>query len=158
LPARAQLPHARFDRITPLGGAAGTSVVVTVQGKDLDDLTTLHIDRPGFTAEKVAANQFRLAIPADATPGTVEIRTVGKYRISGPRLFAVQKGLREVAEKEPNDTADKAQVVPLDCVINGTSDGEGEDHFRFTAKKGQRVVLDCLGIRLDSTLRASLVL
>src|SRR5262249_21831648 len=64
----------------------------------------------------------------------------------------------EVAEKEPNDSADKAQVVPLDCVVNGSSDGDGDDYFRFSAKKGQRVVLDCWALRLDSTLRASMEL
>ena len=76
----------------------------------------------------------------------------------GARLFAVQRGLTEVREKEPNDTPEQAQKVPLDCAINGSSDGDGDDYFRFTAKKGQRIVIDCLALRLDSTLRASLVL
>jgi hypothetical protein len=156
-PARAQLPQARLDRLFPLGGAAGSSVIVTVQGKDLDDLTGLHIDRPGFTATLLKPNQFRLTIPAGATPGTVEVRTVGKYGISGSRLFAVQKGLTEVLEKEPNDTPATAQKVPLDCAINGQSDSDGDDYFRFTARKGQRIVIDCLARRLDSTLRPSLV-
>ena len=49
-PAYAQLPHARLDRITPLGGKAGSTVVLDVQGKDLDEVTSLHFDRPGFTA------------------------------------------------------------------------------------------------------------
>ncbi len=157
-PAAAQLPHARLDRLFPLGGRAGDSVVVEVQGKDLDELTTLHIDQPGFTVERLKPNQFRLGIPADAVPGTVEVRTVGRFGISAARLFAVQKGLTEVREKEPNDTAEQAQKVPLDCAVNGTSDGDGDDFFRFSARKGQRIVLDCLALRLDSTLRASLVL
>jgi hypothetical protein len=156
--AHAQLPHARLDRIFPLGGAAGSTVELTVQGKDLDELTTLHLDRPGFQVERLKNNQFRLTIPKDATPGTVEVRTVGRFGISAARLFAVQKGLIEVSEKEPNDTVLQAQKVPLDCVINGTSDGDGDDFYLFSAKKGQRVVIDCLALRLDSTLRASLVL
>jgi hypothetical protein len=154
--ARAQLPHARLDRLFPLGGAAGSGVVVEVSGRDLDDASTRLIDRPGVKVEKLKANQFRLTLPADATPGTAEVRVVGRYGISGSRLFAIQTGLTEVAEKGPNDTAATAQKVPLDCVINGTSDNEGEDHFRFAAKKGQRVVVDCQAIRLDSTLRAAL--
>jgi hypothetical protein len=157
-PSAAQLPQARLDRLFPLGGRAGESVVVEVQGKDLDELTTLHVDRPGFKVERLKNNQFRLTIPADASPGTVEVRAVGRFGLSGGRLFAVQKGLAEVLEKEPNNTAEQAQKVPLDCAINGTSDGDGDDYFRFTAKKGQRVVIDCLALRLDSTLRAALVL
>ena len=154
--ARAQLPQARLDRIFPLGGAAGSAVVVEVSGRDLDDATTLLVDRPGVKVEKVKANQFRLTLPADSPPGTVEVRVVGKFGVSASRLFAIQNGLIEVAEKEPNDTQATAQKVPLDCAINGTSDNEGEDHFRFAAKKGQRVVIDCQAIRLDSTLRAAL--
>jgi hypothetical protein len=157
-PAFAQLPQARLDRIFPLGGAAGASVTVEVQGKDLDDLTGLHFDRPGFKVERVKPNQFRVTIPPDASPGTVEVRTIGKYGISGARLFAVQKGLTEVLEKEPNDTAATAQKVPLDCAINGYSDNDGDDFFRFPARKGQRIVIDCQALRLDSTLRATLVL
>jgi hypothetical protein len=154
----AQLPHARLDRLFPLGGSAGSSVVVTVSGKDLDDLSGLHFDRPGFRAEKVKPNEFRVFVPADAPAGTVEVRTVGRHGISGARLFAVGRGLTEVLEKEPNNTAATAQKVPLDCAVNGTSDGDGDDFFSFPARKGQRVVLDCQALRLDSTLRAVLVL
>ncbi len=157
-PARAELPHARLDRIFPLGGAAGSTVELQVQGKDLDGLTALHVDRPGFKADLLKPNLFRLTIPGDALPGTVEVRTVGAFGISAARLFAVQKGLTEVHEKEPNDTPLQAQKVPLDCVLNGTSDGDGDDYFRFTARKGQRIAVDCQALRLDSTLRASLVL
>src|SRR5437016_5804715 len=94
--ARAQSPQARLDRVFPLGGSAGSSVIVTVEGKDLDDLTDLHFDRPGFKAERQkGGHEFRITIPADAMPGTVEVRTIGKYGISGSRLFAVSKGLTE---------------------------------------------------------------
>src|SRR5690242_2569682 len=126
-----QLPHARLDRIFPLGGAAGSAVTLDVAGKDLDDVPALHFDHPGFKAEPVKPNQFRVTIAADVPAGTYEVRAVGKYGISGGRLFAVSRGLTEVAEVEPNDTPDKAQRVPLNCAINGNSDGNGDDFFRF---------------------------
>src|SRR4051812_40417172 len=88
-PARAQLPHARLDRILPLGGSAGSSVVLELVGRDLDDLTALHVDRPGFTSERLKPNQFRLTIPQGASVGTVEVRAIGRYGITGSRLFAV---------------------------------------------------------------------
>jgi hypothetical protein len=156
--ARAQLPQIRLDRIFPLGGAAGSTVTLEIAGKDLDDVKSLHFDRPGFRAEPVKPNQFRVSIAADVPAGTYEVRAVGKYGISGSRLFAVGRGLTEVAEVEPNDIPDKAQRVPLNCVINGNSDGNGDDFFRFPVRKGERVTLDCQAFRLDSTLRATLVL
>lgn len=156
--ASAQLPHIRLDRIFPLGGAAGSEVTLEIAGKDLDDAKALHFDHPGFQAEWVKPNQFRVRIAPDVPAGTYDVRAVGKYGISAGRLFAVGRGLTEVAEVEPNDTPDKAQRVPLNCAIDGNSDGNGDDFFRFPARKGQRVTIDCQAFRLDSTLRAALVL
>jgi hypothetical protein len=156
--AHAQLPLARLDRIFPLGGAAGGQVELEIAGKDLEDVKALHFDHPGFKAELVKPNQFRVTIAPDVPVGTHDVRAVGKYGISGSRLFAVSQGLTEVREVEPNDTPDKAQSVPMNCAVNGTSDNNGDDFFRFPAKKGERVTIDCQALRLDSTLRATLVL
>lgn len=156
--AHAQLPHVRLDRTFPLGGKAGSQVVLEIAGKDLDDVRTLHFDHPGFKSEFVKSNQFRVTIAADVSPGTYEVRAIGKYGISGSRLFAVSHGLTEVAETEPNDTPDKAQSVPVNVAINATSDGDGDDFYRFSARKGERLVIDCQALRLDSTMRAAMTL
>jgi hypothetical protein len=156
--AHADLPHARLERIFPLGGSAGSEVLLEIAGKDLDDVKELHFDHPGFKAEFVKPNQFRVRIAADVPAATYEVRAVGRFGISGARLFAVDRGLTEVLEKEPNDTPEKAQPVPLNTAINGRCDSNGDDFYRFPLKKGQRVVIDCRALRLDSTLRASLVL
>jgi hypothetical protein len=156
--SRAQLPHSRLDRIFPLGGRAGSEVVLDITGKDLDDVKSLHFDHPGFKAELVKPNQFRVTIAETVPAGTYEVRAVGKYGVSGSRLLAVSHGLTEVREVEPNDSPDKAQAVPMNAAVNGTSDGNGDDFFRFPARKGQRVTIDCQALRLDSTLRAILVL
>jgi hypothetical protein len=154
----AELPQARLDAIFPLGGAAGSSVDLEVKGKDLDDVTRLVFDHPGFKAEHVKGSQFRVKIDARVPTGTYEIRTVGRWGVSGARLFAVSHGLEEVAEKEPNDTAATAQAVPFNCVINARCDGDGDDYFRFPARKGRRIIIDCQALRLDSELRATMVL
>lgn len=156
--ARAQLPHIRLERIFPLGGAAGAEVGVEITGQDLDDVQTLHFDHPGFTTKHVKGNQFRIRIAADVPAATYELRAVGKYGISNARLFAVERGLTEVLEKEPNDSPEKAQAVPLNAAINGACDGNGDDYFRFPLHAGQRVVIDCQAYRLDSSLRAVLIL
>lgn len=157
-PAAAQLPHIRLDRIFPLGGEAGATVLLDIAGKDLDDVKTLHFDHSGLNAELVKPNQFRVTVAPDTPAGTYDVRAVGKYGISGSRLFAVSRGLTEVNELEPNDSPEKAQAVPMNVAINGASDGNGDDFFRFPARKGERVTIDCQALRLDSTLRASMVL
>jgi hypothetical protein len=155
---RAELPHIRLDGVFPLGGQAGSEVVLEIQGKDLDDVKALHFDHPGLKAVPLKQNQFRLAVGPDVPPGTYEVRAVGKYGISGAQLFEVGRGLTEVPEKEPNDSPDKAQAVPMNAAVNGKSDGNGDDYFRFPAKKGERVVLDCRAFRLNSQMRPLLTL
>src|SRR5206468_5745155 len=109
-------------------------------------------DHRGITAEHVNDRKFKVTVAADVPAGTYDARLVAKWGVSSPRLFAVSRGLTEVAEKEPNDEPATAQAVPVNCVINGTSDQGREDVFRFAAKKGQRLVVECFAQRLDSQL------
>lgn len=154
----AELPLIRLDRIFPLGGQAGSEVEFEIGGRDLEELSGLHFDHAGLKATSIKQNLFKLTIGADVPTGTYEVRGVGKYGISGVQVFQVSRGLTEVKEVEPNDEPDKAQKVTVNSAINGRCDGNGDDFYRFSARKGQRLVIDCLGFRLNSTLRAILTL
>jgi hypothetical protein len=156
--ARAQLPQVRLDRIFPMGGAAGSSVVIDIAGKDLDEAKALHFDHPGLRAKWVKENQFNVTVAADTPAGTYDVRAVGKYGISGSRLFAVSRGLTEVRQADGNDDPGKPQAVPMNAVVNGVSRPNAAEYYRFHAAKGQRVTIDCRAFRLDSTLHASLTL
>jgi hypothetical protein len=156
--ARADLPSPRLDRITPLGTASGSSVEIEVAGADTEDATKLLFDHPGITAEHVKDRKFKVTVAADVPAGTYDAWLVGKYGITNPRLFAVSRGLTDVAEKGANDERATAQLVPVNCVINGSSKQGKEALFRFAAKKGQRVVAECFAQRLDSQLDANLTL
>ena len=50
VPARADLPAVRFDRLTPLGGAAGSTVDLEIAGVDLEGVESLLFDHPGLKA------------------------------------------------------------------------------------------------------------
>jgi hypothetical protein len=154
----AELPSVRFDRLAPLGCAAGSSVEVDIAGNDIDDVKALRFDHPGLKAEFVKERHFKITVAADVPAGTYDVWLVGRFGVSNPRLFAVSRGLTEIAEKEPNDDAATAQAVPVNCVVNGTSDQNREDVFRFTAKQGQRIVIECQAGKLDSQLDATLTL
>src|SRR5579872_362257 len=156
--ASAELPSPRLDRITPLGGAAGSSVEVEIVGADLEEADRMLFDHPGIKAEHVKDRKFKVSIAADVPAGTYDARVVGKYGVSSPRLFAVSYDLVEVQEKEPNDDAATAQAVEVNSVVNGTSDQGRDDVFRFPAKKGQRIVVECFAQRLDSQLDGVLAL
>lgn len=156
--ARAELPSPRLDRITPIGGTAGTSVEVTLVGRDLDDAKELRFDHPGLKAELVKPNQFKIAIAPDVPEGTYDLWAVGRFGISSPRLFAVSRELATLAETEPNNEPMQAQPVAVNSAVNGESDGNGQDCFRIPLKKGERVTIDCQAQKLDSGLDANLIL
>ncbi|HLW66864.1 MAG TPA: PPC domain-containing protein [Gemmataceae bacterium] len=155
--ARAELPSPRLDRITPLGAAAGSTIELEVTGADIEDANRLLFDRPGLRAEHLKDRKFKVTIAADVPAGTYDCWLVGKYGITNPRLFAVSHGLTEVAEQPPKDVA-TGLIVPVNCVINGSSKQGREDMFRFTATKGQRIVAECFAQRLDSMLDGTLTL
>ncbi len=47
----------------------------------------------------------------------------------------------------------------MGTVVNGQSNGgSDQDYYKFTAKAGQRVIIDCWAYRIDSRMDPSLVL
>ena len=167
--AAAQLPTARLTSVFPPGGQRGSSVEIALAGVDLDSVDRLVFSHPEITAAaktrepaefetgpQPIANQFVVQIGAEVPPGLYEVRAVGKYGVSNPRAFFVGS-LPEVLETEPNDAIEKAQDVPLDAVVNGRSNrGTDMDCYRFPAKAGQRVLIECRARPLDSRLDAAL--
>lgn len=154
----ADLPSIRFDRLKPLGAAAGSTVEVEINGRDIEDVNALRFDRPGLKAELVKANRFKITIAADVPEGTYDVRLVGRFGVSNPRLFAVSHGLKDVEEKEPNNSAAEAQRIEINTATYGASDGNGQDVYRFVARQGQRITLECQAGKLDSEMDAALVL
>ncbi len=145
-----------MNTVYPAGGQVGQSVEVVVSSSNLQGLRTLHCNRPGVRCERLDPSRFRLTIPADAPPGLCDVWAVGESGLSTPRSFAIGNRAEQM-EVEPNESA--AMPVPLDVVINGRLDKAGDaDQFRFEAKQGQRVVVECSAERIDSRLRAVLEL
>ncbi|HVC95659.1 MAG TPA: hypothetical protein VND64_18340, partial [Pirellulales bacterium] len=154
--AQAQLPDARLFSIFPTGGQQGTKVEVILTGVDLDGADRLLFSHLGITAAakilepsefapapRPAPNQFVVAIAADVPPGRYEVRAIGKYGVSNPRAFIVGRE-PELVETEPNSTFEKASPVTLGATINGRCDGGTDlDHFKFAARRGQRLLIDC---------------
>ncbi|MSQ97602.1 MAG: hypothetical protein EXR98_24045 [Gemmataceae bacterium] len=150
------MPNPVLHTVFPAGGQAGTSVIVAVDGTGLDGLRDIRSTIPRLTVKKIDAKRFSLDIPAGTPTGVYDLRAVGLHGMSSPRAFFVGNHA-ETAELEPNDTFETAQLVPLDAVINGRIEKPGDvDCYKFTAKAGQRVVLECWAERMDSNLCAVL--
>ena len=149
---QADVPMPRFDRLMPLGGVAGSTIEIEVAANDVEDATTLFFDHPGLTATPIEGKEkrFTVTIAAEVPAGSYDAWLVGRYGVSNPRLFAVFHSLAAIVEKEPNNSFETAQPVPLNTVVQGVSDGNDQDLFRFTARRGQRVTIRCDAQRLES--------
>ncbi|HVA51575.1 MAG TPA: PPC domain-containing protein [Pirellulales bacterium] len=154
--ALADLPSVRLNRITPLGAAAGSSVELQISAADDEDAKQLVFDHPGLKAEWTENRKFKVTVAPDVPEGSYDVRLLGRYGLSNPRLFAVSRGLADLAEKEPNNTPAEAQPAAINSAVAGASDGNGQDFFRVALKQGQRITLDCQAGKLDSELDACL--
>lgn len=155
---RAELPSIRLDRIQPLGLAAGASIEIDALGRDIEDVQALHFDHPGLSAEFLKPGHFKVTAKAEIPAATYEVRLVGRFGVSNPRILSVTHGLQDVTEIEPNNERPQAQLVPLNCAINGVADGNEQDVFKVFLKRGQRVSIDCQAMRLESQLDANLII
>jgi len=164
-PSFAQVPTARLYTVFPPGGKAGATFEVAVAGTDLDEAGQLHFSQPGITGkprlnEKTGApeaGQFVVTIPAGTPPGVCEARVAGRFGISNPRAFAIGD-LPENTAPATNTTAASAAQISAGSVVNGRVAANAVAWFKFTARKGQRVLFDCAAREIDSRLEEVLTL
>ena len=133
--------------VFPLGVPAGGSADVSVAGVNLGDRATLRI-----AGDASALIGRTIPISAAAAAGSAINR-------KGIALGAYPEAL----EAEPNDEPAVAQVLAIPATVNGrvwtgqTASRGGaaradQDLFRFTARKGQKLVLDVTAQQLGSPL------
>ena len=161
----AELPLARLSSVFPPGGKAGTTVEVTVSGADLEDVRQIHFSHTNITskpklAEKTGEpepNRFLIHIGADVPPATYEARVIGRFGVSNPRAFVVGD-LTEIISPATNHSPESATEVAPGTVVNGRADPNAADYFAFTARKGQRILVECLARDIDSRMDDMLLL
>ncbi|MDA7881287.1 hypothetical protein N9A94_03195 [Akkermansiaceae bacterium] len=165
--AFAQLPSPHLRSIHPCGAKVGTSIDVTIAGSELDDINGLLFSHPGIKAERIIVPasefypehpepfRFRINIAKDVPPGKYDAHAQSRLGLSSARPFVVGI-LDELSEPGTNKEAVNAFELPIGVVLNGRADGNSIDYFRFKAKKGERLLIQChaerIGSRMDATL------
>jgi hypothetical protein len=158
--ACAQLPMARLTWVFPPGGAAGSTVEVTVNGSDLDEAAGLVFSDPRVSGAPVpgAADRFRVVLPADLPEGVLDVRIRGRYGVSNPRGFAVGPASSEPGWTQPPSSPEKALELPLEAVVNGRVGAQEVLWFRFQGEAGQALGVRVEARELDSRLVPDLAL
>jgi hypothetical protein len=166
--AVAQLPQAKLFSVFPPGAQVGIATEVAISnGVELDEANRLIFNHPGITAaQKVneangvktpVANTFIVNVAAGVPDGIYEVRFGGRFGVSNPRSFVVGSR-KEISEVEPNNAREQATPVELNSTVNGRTDGNAYDYFKFTGKAGQRIVCVCQASKIDSKLKPVLEL
>lgn len=134
----------------PSGGQSGTEIDVRLGGKVEPWPPNIWCNDPILRIEpSKQKGQLRVTIPEDSLPGVRWLRVHGSEGASARRAFVVGQ-LREVIEKEPNDTPAKAQLLtPESCVVNGQLAASNDvDCFALPMKQGQTLVASLLANRI----------
>lgn len=152
------LPTPRLLTVTPMGGQAGTTVEVALTGEVLEDVTELLFSTPKISAKAKAdaANTFLVTIAPDAPVGVHDARFVGRLGVSAARAFSVGK-LPEVVRTKPNTTLESALELRVNSICNATTSARAVDYYSFNASQGQRLVIECATIGVDSKLTPVLI-
>ncbi len=157
-PQAPRYDECRLDAVYPSGAQRGTRVKLEIKGYEsgLTSPKDIIIDGPPgvSVAELKSINGYTmeatLDIAADAPLGRRWLRILNEQ--SGLTNFAhfVVGSLPERLETEPNNEAGKAEAIPLPVVVNGRINPAADlDLFRFSGKKGQRIVAAIAAHALD---------
>ncbi len=152
------LPAPRLMTVMPMGGQTGSELEVTITSQNAEDISKLMFSSPKLSATpvkdkdgKMVENKFLVKIAADAPLGIHDVRLVSRLGVSSPRAFTVGK-MAEVTRTEPCDSIGKAMPVLANTVCNAVMTQRSIDYYSFDAKKGQRVVVECAAVGIDSKL------
>ena len=157
------LPAPRLLATNPMGGQVGTEVSITIRGQDIDGAKFLRFSHPSITAEpkldqngKKLPNQFVVNIGKDCPLGIHEANVMTRLGISSSRVFTVGD-LPETTAPKSITSIDKSHPVEINSICNATMTVKAIDHYKFVAKKGQRVLIDCAAKGIDSKLKPVLI-
>ncbi|HRH99282.1 MAG TPA: hypothetical protein PLB55_25290, partial [Prosthecobacter sp.] len=116
--SQATFPTPALTGIAPLGSKAGTTVELTLRGTDLDAPIAILLNERSIPVKGPEPNVVSLALPADLKPALYDLRFVGRYGVSNPRVFEIST-LDTIESPGTNTKADKAHKVALNSVIQG---------------------------------------
>lgn len=167
----AQLPSAELHAVSPPVIPAGQPTEISLTGANLESLSGLLISDPRIKAEPVMlppsefrkhpaqnGTRFLVTVPTDFPEGVVEIRAAGYFGLSTSRPLAIApKDQVIVADAgAAHHQIDTAPELAREALARGQTDANQIDYWKFTAKKGERLLVHCRAERIDSRADATL--
>jgi hypothetical protein len=126
----------------PLAAKRGSKVSVQFAGPQVEGVPPVEVQ-----------------VPTDPAVNTVWVVPVGPSGLPGWPVALAVSDLDEVQEQEPNNEPAQATRIPVPCGVTGRFQEKGDlDHYVFTAKKGQRLIIEAHTLELYSPTEVYLVL
>jgi hypothetical protein len=101
--------------------------------------------------------KFKVTIPPGTPPGSLDVRLVNKWGVSNSTHLRRRGSGRSTREGAERRRRARPQKLPLNCTVNGTCQSNVDvDYYAFPGVKGQRVVVSCLALSIDSRLMPSI--
>lgn len=162
------LPH--IDAILPAAITPGTKSTITIYGRNLpggkpapDGAAIQGRPLEVITREVTAPKDQASMLKTDEAirPGQSQLDGMA-YRLTTPEgssnpLFLGFTSDKIVLEKEPNEDRATAQKLTIPCDVSGAFGAPGDrDTFAFTAKKGEKVVVEVFGQRQSGLIDPNL--
>ena len=146
----------KLNSITPAGGQRGSEVEINLNGSRLESAKELMFYSPDFEVmkldtSKTNAVKARLRISKDCELGEHFLRVRTAYGLSEVRNFFVS-AFPNIQESEPNNDPAKAQKIPLNSTVNGSSGQDDVDYYQVEVRKGDRLSVEVEGMRLGRSV------
>jgi len=144
----------RLSHIFPGGGQRGAETEIVCSGTNLADARGFLFDEPGFEGTVISQEGGKVAakikIASDVRLGEHSLRVITASGVSDVRLFYVTP-LPMVKEVEGKPgTLPVPQAVALGTTIYGNTPDDDQDKFEVELKKGQRLSIEVIGVRLHT--------
>ncbi len=152
------------DFITPTGAKPGTTAEITFYGRNLPGGEKTEVIVNGRPLEKVVRQidvpkepevvtglRFNeLLRPSASRLDGIEVRVTGSTGTSNARLLVFSDG-PELLQQRPNETVAKGQKIPVPCAVTGAFNAPKDSgNYTFTAKKGEKFLIDVSSERINS--------
>lgn len=149
----AQAPVPILTAVSPPAVQIGGTVAISLEGKNLHGVSALRFDHHGIRAVQAVPPGWLVTVDADVPPGLYDVRAVNELGVSAPRALHAATS-RVVTDRDP-EKGDPVKVEPEVRYFGWIEEGVAE-RFRLQLPRDQKVVIDCLGERVDSRVDATL--
>ena len=147
----------QLGSLFPAGGQVGSRGVVTFTVKGVQGLRSARCSHPGISFEHEEGNRFNVRVQDDVPVGFYDVQAIGDNGITSSRTFFVT-GRKHVVEDQQQEGTGPPTIVSLNSVVSGKVNKGETDRYRFVARRGDPIIIECWAERIDSSLRGILEL